>query len=132
MRDRLIELSNEAHIEWLKKQYDHETDKEIGEYVADYLLAEGVIVPPVKVRQTIYALWMGGRKGKGIAEFQVISINLDTPDDVEIVYRSKKLNATMCRYANASDIGKTLFLSRVEAEQALEREMARGYEKSSC
>lgn len=96
-------------------------------------IEQGEIVElPVKVGQTIYTLWMGGRKGKGIAEFEVRSINLDTPDDMEIVYRSKKLNATMCRYANASDIGKTLFLSREEAERALEREMARGYEKSSC
>lgn len=100
--------------------------------LADYLLDNGVVVPPVKVGQTIYVLWSGGRKGKGVAEFQVRSINLDTPEDMEIVYRSKKLNATMCRYANASDIGKTLFLSREEAERALEREIARGYEKSSC
>lgn len=102
------------------------------ENYAEELVKNGVVIPPVKVGQTIYVLWSGGRKGKGVAEFQVISINLDTPDDVEIVYRSKKLNATMCRYANASDIGKTLFLSCEEAERALEREMARGYEKSSC
>lgn len=102
------------------------------ENYAEELVKNGVVIPPVKVRQTIYALWSGGRKGIGVAEFKVISINLDCPDDMEIVYRSKKLNATVCRYANASDIGKTLFLSREEAERALEREMARGYEKSSC
>ena len=89
--------------------------------LADYLIENGVFVPPVKVGQTIYVLWSGGRKGIGIAEFEVRSINLDTPEDMEIVYRSKKLNATMCRYANASDIGKTIFLSREEAERALER-----------
>lgn len=89
--------------------------------LADYLIENGVVAPPVKVGQTIYILWSGGRSGIGIAEFEVRSINLDTPDDVEIVYRSKKLNATMCRYANASDIGKTLFLTREEAERALER-----------
>jgi hypothetical protein len=102
------------------------------ENYAEELVKNGVVIPPVKVGQTIYILWSGGRKGKGVAEFEVRSINLDTPDDMEIVYRSKKLNATMCRYAKASDIGKTLFLSREEAEQTLEREMARGYEKSSC
>lgn len=89
--------------------------------LADYLIENGVVVSPVKVGQTIYVLWSGGRKGIGIAEFEVRSINLDTPEDMEIVYRSKKLNATMCRYANASDIGKTIFLSREEAERALER-----------
>ena len=89
--------------------------------LADYLIENGVVVSPVKVGQTIYVLWSVGRKGIGIAEFEVRSINLDTPEDMEIVYRSKKLNATMCRYANASDIGKTIFLSREEAERALER-----------
>ena len=83
-------------------------------------IEQGEIVElPCKVGQTIYALWSGGRKGIGVAEFKVISINLDCPDDMEIVYRSKKLNATMCRYANASDIGKTLFLTREEAEKSL-------------
>ena len=122
MRDRLVDLVESA------RYWGANTSEEI----ANYLLENGVVAPPVKVGQTIYVLWSGGRKGKGIAEFKVISINLDCPDDMEIVYRSKKLNATMCRYANASDIGNTLFLSREEAEQALEREMARGYEKSSC
>ena len=125
MRDRLIEIIAD-------ELGSINCAKLIAKDIADRLLAEGVIVPPVKVGQTIYILWSGGRKGKGIAEFKVISINLDCPDDMEIVYRSKKLNATVCRYANASDIGKTLFLSREEAERALEREMARGYEKSSC
>lgn len=122
MRDRLVDLVESA------RYWGANTSEEI----ANYLLENGVVAPPVKVGQTIYVLWSGGRKGIGVAEFKVISINLDCPDDMEIVYRSKKLNATMCRYANASDIGKTLFLSREEAEQALEREMARGYEKSSC
>lgn len=122
MRDRLVDLVESA------RYWGANTSEEI----ANYLLENGVVAPPVKVGQTIYVLWPGGRKGIGVAEFKVISINLDCPDDMEIVYRSKKLNATMCRYANASDIGKTLFLSREEAERALEREMARGYEKSSC
>lgn len=122
MRDRLVDLVESA------RYWGANTSEEI----ANYLLENGVVAPPVKVGQTIYVLWSGGRKGIGVAEFKVISINLDCPDDMEIVYRSKKLNATVCRYANASDIGKTLFLSREEAERALEREMARGYEKSSC
>lgn len=112
MRDRLVDLVESA------RYWGANTSEEI----ADYLIKNGVVATPVKVGQTIYALWMGGRKGKGIVEFEVRSINLDAPDDMEIVYRSKKLNATMCRYANASDIGKTLFLSREEAERALGRE----------
>ena len=120
MRDRLIELIVDSENE-IYRENRYFTDTERIAKVADRLLANGVIIPPVKVGQTIYAIWSGGRKGIGIAEFEVRSINLDTPEDMEIVYRSKKLNATMVRYANASDFGKTLFLTREEAEKALER-----------
>lgn len=44
MRDKLIRLCKKAHSGWLKKEYDNETDKSIGEYVADYLIANGVTV----------------------------------------------------------------------------------------
>lgn len=57
MRDRLMELLKKGQTEWLEKEYNHETDKELAEYVADYLLAEGVIVPPCKVGDTIYCIW---------------------------------------------------------------------------
>lgn len=112
MRDRLNKLLQDS-------PYLDVLDDEHWLLAVDHLLAEGVIVPPCKVGQTLYALWMGGRKGKGIAEFEVRSINFDCLDDMEIVYRSKKLNATMVRYAKASDFGKTLFFTREEAEQAL-------------
>lgn len=45
MRDRLIEL--------LK----HEFGTKVSEITADYLLANGVIVPPCKVGDTIYCIW---------------------------------------------------------------------------
>lgn len=112
MRDRLIEIIAD-------ELGSINCAKLIAADITDRLLANGVVLPPVKVGQTIYAVWSGGRSGKGIAEFEVRSINLDTPEDMEIVYRSKKLNATMVRYANASDFGKTLFLTREEAEKAL-------------
>jgi hypothetical protein len=131
MKMTQVERIKQILVDYTKRNHIMASSVILENY-AEELVKNGVVIPPVKVGQTIYVLWSGGRKGKGIAEFQVRSINLDTPDDMEIVYRSKKLNATMCRYANASDIGKTLFLSREEAEQALEREMARGYEKSSC
>lgn len=57
MRDRLIELIKASHLEWLRKEYDHETDKNICEYLADHLLAKGVIVPPCKVGTTLYFLY---------------------------------------------------------------------------
>lgn len=44
MRDRLIKLTRQAQSEWLEKTYDHETKQKIEEYVADYLIANGVVV----------------------------------------------------------------------------------------
>ena len=51
----LTELIRAGSDEWLKKEYDGETDKLLSEYLAEHLLAAGVIVPPVKVGQTLYA-----------------------------------------------------------------------------
>ena len=46
MRDILIELIKSAHMEWLRKEYDHETDKNVCEYLADHLLANSVAILP--------------------------------------------------------------------------------------
>ena len=43
MRDRLIELLEKAQNEWLKKEYDHETDKTLAEYTTDYLLENDIV-----------------------------------------------------------------------------------------
>ena len=51
MRDRLIELRRKAWVEWQQSA----TEVDFEEYCADYLIAKGVIVPPVKVGQTVYA-----------------------------------------------------------------------------
>lgn len=40
----LVELIKKARREWLSKEYDRETEKTVDEYVADYLIANGVNV----------------------------------------------------------------------------------------
>ena len=70
MRDRLVELLNEAEYESLNyemanKFYPFDDYKSRSEFVADYLLANGVIVPPCKVEdkyvmdtaKTIFKAW---------------------------------------------------------------------------
>jgi hypothetical protein len=47
-RERLVELIKKYRREWLEKEYDHETEKSVDEYVADYLIANGVTV---KIKQ---------------------------------------------------------------------------------
>ena len=81
--------------------------------IADHLIANGVIVPPVSVGQTVYSI------EKGITHVLVGEV-------FEIV--SNKFG-TFCRSSRkwyyyhsftAEAIGKTVFLTREEAEKALE------------
>lgn len=91
-RERLIELLNES------------TDKN-GIYLdklADYLLANGVSVPPFNVGDTVYQRDTAGR----IYESKIKSIIYDT-DGVAFDKRA---------------IGETIFLTREEAEKALREE----------
>ena len=50
MRDRLIKDLRISKTEWLEKECDHETNKELVEYVADYLIDDGWIRPPCKCK----------------------------------------------------------------------------------
>ncbi len=129
MRDRLIELSKKAHSEWLKKEYDYETDKSLGEYVADYLIANGVIAPPCKVGDIVYALhWHWGTYLKGdIMPYQITNIII-TQNKKGIW--TKKYRAMEIQNGKTIDwqlnfefdeLGDTVFLTRVEAERTLER-----------
>lgn len=79
--------------------------------LADYLLEHGVIVPPCKVGDRVYR----PSDCLGVVQFVIISFTIYesemffTDDSENIIY--------------PSDIGKTVFLTREEAEQALkERE----------
>ena len=53
-RERLIELQIKAYKEW---QANTNADASVAEFVADYLLANGVIVPPCKVGDTVYVIF---------------------------------------------------------------------------
>ena len=103
-RERLIDLMIDA------KRTEPETGS-FTDYLADYLLEHGVIVPPCKVGDTVYR----PSDCLGVVQFVIISFNIYesemffTDDSENIIY--------------LSDIGKTVFLTREEAERALkERE----------
>ena len=110
-REKLIELIGQA------KDTFHFTGR-YEEYVADYLLANGVIVPPCKVGASIYEITRNF-----ISEFRVRFIEIGTCSNLflhtdlvsGIVYSGEVFHE--------SEIGKTVFLTREEAEKALkERE----------
>lgn len=74
--------------------------------LADYLLASGVIVPHCKVGDTI---WRCGLERVHYWQIQSIDVYAD-----EIVFVDDSDN-----YFTEDDIGKTVFLTKEEAEQAL-------------
>jgi hypothetical protein len=107
MRDRLIELIQDS-VGGCARHW--------AEIIADHLLAEGVIVPPCKVGQTVYVLGQTGHTPtvlKGTVDQLVF--NKNNPH-IDVGFE----NSFAWDY-RAEDFGKTVFLTREEAEQALER-----------
>ena len=106
-RERLIDLMIEA------KRTDPETGS-FTDYLADYLLKHGVIVLPCKVGDRVYEIT--GRKTVSVYKVRAIRVELFGLfiewDIVEgIVWKSLVINA--------GEIGKTVFLTREDAERAL-------------
>ena len=109
-RDRLIELIKNAP----RKEVvygDIKLDKPIQtvQTIADYLLANGVIVPPCKVGDKVYII--GIFTGQFITN-QVVAIN----------YGESGLFLLLDSYTVVSveeQLGKTVFLTKEEAEEKL-------------
>ena len=102
-RERLIEL-----IDYVLKfqpwgEIGYHTSKEL----ADYLLANGVIVPPCKVGDTVYEFGctdpFGGQLDLYVVESTVSGIAIFTTKDIH----------------NMNCFGKTVFLTKEEAEEKL-------------
>lgn len=115
MRDRLIELIvNAENAIYQEKPFI--TDTERIEKVAAHLLAEGVIALPVKVGDTVYVLGQTGHTPtvlKGTVDqfvFNKNSSHIDIGFDNSFAWDYR-----------AEDFGKTVFLTREEAEKALKR-----------
>ena len=126
MRDRLIELINGK----LKEEFNN-VPLRASINVADHLIANGVIVPPCKVGTTLFFLYN--------------SPYADKPDLTPRIYKTTDWYFEVDKAGiviNTSDIhsfnkaydyvlGKTVFLTREEAEKALaERELERSNENA--
>lgn len=108
----------------LKQADEHSASRCITDYdeaTADnaaFLLENGVIVPPVKVGQTVYETQ---NVRKRIQEYQVISI-LCTDKGYSfswILKDGKGIYSNVIGFTDSA-IGKTVFLTKEEAEKALE------------
>lgn len=114
MRDRLIELLKKADERCEKCKQCQECvaygrgEDCINYLMTDHLLANGVIVPPVSVGQTVWFV-----RNEKIIETKV----------EKIVLKSKGLHLKLCCNAmyetSCNSIGKTVFLTKEEAEKAL-------------
>ncbi len=125
MKDRLIELIEKANDTVLGFFIDGDIS-----ILADHLLAEGVIVPPCKVGDTVYRIWSVGKHGKSIANFVVTNVSQCALNTWIVRYQkpSKTLTSYPTIYqCNFDDFGKTVFLTREEAEDAL-----RGTNEQKC
>lgn len=120
MRDRLIELIDDfIHTEDVKWWYSAELDEQL----ADYLLANGVIVPPCKVGDKFYKIerWCteGGFWEKPKYAYSSTCEDCceecDGKDEIiEYTFHSPQQILSLER-----EFGKHVFLSHEEAEKAL-------------
>ena len=130
---RLIELIDKAEYERMKyemaqKFYPFGEYKRRSEFVADYLLANGVIVPPCKVGQTVYIIENGDMLD---IEPSVCSVVEDEP--YEMCYGTTQSGELKWLYLVLetgndfydTDIGKTVFLTKEAAEEALKPKEAK-------
>ena len=121
MRDRLIELIGEA-----KAMEASGIDCKVTyEYIADYLLANGVIVPPCKVGDTVYYLnttYHMALKRNAIYEAKVTRI-VTTDLGTCLVIQIRTDGVGCWEIPDIRDWGKTVFLTREAAERALKGEI---------
>ncbi|MBO7158108.1 MAG: hypothetical protein J6W31_05850 [Clostridia bacterium] len=105
----------------------------LAENITDDLLANGIIVPPCKVGQTVYVKWKLHRKSNyGIYPAKVYALRWDEKKNnfrvcVEGVFEISAYGGKYSHYYNGTfawdSVSKTVFLTREEAEKALaERE----------
>jgi hypothetical protein len=120
MRDRLVELIYEARKEWDVYFNDcllkgKPRSKTLNEFIADHLIENGVVVPPVKLgsKQKVY-IPVG--RTTSIFDTKVYGIGVD--DEGDLVINPKKYpENVIC--INGYNLGKTVFLTKEEAEQKL-------------
>ena len=116
-RERLIELLEDTLHEW-ESDVSVQTLTEI----AEHLIENGVIVPPCNLGDTVYIINRANKPQEMI--FDLIDLRCTCVNDTDCMCGSLcndiEHNACQHRFKNDfSDFGKTVFLTREEAEKAL-------------
>lgn len=123
-RERLIELIlNAPRTDTVYGNIKLDKPVQTAQTIADYLLANGVIVPPCKVGDTVYEILP---KAGYIRVVNVVGFHLGKFPTLRGHKRKEYFVGYLDQYLlhiRIDDIGKTVFLSRELAEKALaERE----------
>lgn len=114
MRKRLIELLNAALD-------SAATSGVMVDNIADYLLDNGVILPPVRVGQTVWYLntrWSMYMKRNAIYEAKINRVYISENNTLILSVLIKNEHGTT-EHSGVKDIGKTVFLTYDEAEATL-------------
>lgn len=106
-REKLVELINEADSNYNFEWSIGKSPKPRVEYEAEFLLENGVIVPPLKVGNTVY--W---HNGVGVITEYTIQAMQYTFDNKKSVWRLDLGDGLMPVYPHSA-----LFLTREEAEK---------------
>ena len=115
MRDRLVELIYEARKEWDVYFNDcllkgKPRSKTLNEFIADHLIENGVIVLPCKVGTELFLSdYINGHHR--LKEYKFLG------NEIAVVIDCWEWQRTCTRML--SDFGKTVFLTKEEAEQKL-------------
>ena len=111
MRERLIDL-----IDGFRELDAPQDGRSWTEHLTDHLLANGVIVQPVKVGQTVYYPNESGYIYECDVFFATY-VNLCGIEDIRFETKHKSPDFKSVFHDN--DFGKTVFLTKEEAERAL-------------
>lgn len=115
-RERLIDLINAGKYIYPTRPVFNGMRQDLAVFLADHLLRSGVIVPPVKIGQTVYDAGEFFLEGCSCPE--IYSLN-DNEITVYKIGRGDNRFTYDGMDIGHEDIGKTVFLSREEAEKAL-------------
>ena len=124
MRDRLIEIFRKTNYQNRPDGLTANLATQFSEYalreIVDALLANGIIVPPCKVGDTVY-YFVGSKICNGVVEnFQIY-----TEQNLYIARVKTKFSLTNYESLAFWQFGKTVFLTKEQAEKAL-AEVANG------
>jgi hypothetical protein len=115
-KERLVELIHQVAKDVTKIPTDN-----FIEYLADYLLANGVIVPPCKVGDVVYIKALKER-----LPFVVTQISIKKSGTYYEADRIRNKKGNLLYFHDITsvvfddtDFGKTVFLTRSQAEEAL-------------